>query len=553
MQPRTRALLTLGIPIVVLVLLVAAWAIDSGSAGRVVRNVRLDERDIGRLPEDALVRAISRIAERHRDTAVEIRTTGRTYRSTAGELGLVVDEGATTEAALDVGRTGAAPLRPVSWVASFARPLTAPLEFTVRADQLTAALLALEGEASRVSEPTIVGTPDSVAIKGGVSGFSLDPDDVGDKLVRAAEFDEDPIIIATDPIEREPTVSDAAARMLAFELAGKTSRPLEVTAGFATTEFPPATVRSWLRSRPNRGRLEATLNDDKVLADLQAAFSEVKGEAVSARFDVVGGQVRLIPGKDGFSCCAADAPAKVLKAVVAGASAVEAPLEITEPELTTDEAEALGIKEPVGALTSFQGRPQIKSFTTYHACCESRVRNIQRMADLVRGAVIAPGDTFSINDFVGERTPEKGFVPAGAIFEGELVQEVGGGVSQFSTTLFNAAFFAGLDFGEYQSHSLFFSRYPYGREATMGFPYPDLQIENTTPYGVLIWPTYTPTSITITLFSTQHVVGEQTGQSQAPAGRCTKVTTVRTRTYADGAKKTDEVFATYRPSESVDC
>lgn len=554
-QPRTRALLTLGIPIVVLALLVAAWAIDSGSAGgRVVRNVRLDERDIGGLPEDALVREIGRVAKGHVDTAVEIRTTGRTYRSTAGELGLVVDEEATAEAALDMGRTGAAPLLPLSWVASFARPMSAPLEFTVRADQLTAALLALEGEeATRMSEPTIVGTPDSVAIKGGVSGFSLDPDDVGRKLVQAAELDEDPIAITTDPIEREPTVSDETARELAAELAGKTARPLKVTAGYVTAELPPATVRSWLRSRPGEDGLEATLNEDKVMADLRTTFSEVKGDAVSARFDVVGGQVRIIPGQDGFTCCADDAPAKVLEAIEAGATAMQVPLERSEPELTTAEAEALGIKAPVGALTTFQGRPQLKSFTTYHACCESRVRNIQRMADLVRGAVIAPGDTFSINDFVGERTPEKGFVPAGAIFQGELVQEVGGGVSQFATTLFNAAFFAGLDFGEYQSHSLVFSRYPYGREATMGYPYPDLQIENTTPYGVLLWPTYTATSITVTLFSTQHVVGEQTGQSQAPMGRCTKVTTVRTRTYADGTTKVDEVFATYRPGEGVDC
>jgi vancomycin resistance protein YoaR len=442
----------------------------------------------------------------------------------------------------------------VSWVASFARPLTASLEFTVRADQLTAALLALEGEeASRVSEPTIVGTPGSVAIKGGVSGFSLDPDDVSGKLIKAAELDEDPITIATDPIERHPTISDDEARELAADLAGKTTRPLAVTAGYATAELPPATVRSWLRSRPGPEGLEATLNDEKVMADLQATFSEVKGEPVSARFDVVGGQVRVVPGQDGFTCCAADAPAKVLEAIEAGATTVQVPLDTTEPELTTAEAEELGIKEPVGAVTSFQGRPQIKSFTTYYACCEPRVRNIERMADLVRGAVIPPGETFSINDYVGERTLEKGFVPAGAIFEGKLVQEIGGGVSQFATTLFNAAFFAGLDFGEYQSHSLVFSRYPYGREATMGYPYPDLQLENTTPYGVLIWPTYTPTSITITLYSTQHVVGEQTGQSQAPMGRCTKVTTVRTRTYADGTKKTDEVFATYRPSEGVDC
>src|SRR5690606_41819913 len=64
----------------------------------------------------------------------------------------------------------------------------------------------------------------------------------------------------------------------------------------------------------------------------------------------------------------------------------------------------------------------------------------------------------------------------------DLVPTVGGGVSQFATTLFNAAFFAGFDFLDYQSHSIYFSRYPYGREATISWPAPDLKIQNTTDY-----------------------------------------------------------------------
>ena len=54
-------------------------------------------------------------------------------------------------------------------------------------------------------------------------------------------------------------------------------------------------------------------------------------------------------------------------------------------------------------------------------------------------------------------------------------EAVGGGISQFATTLFNAAFFAGLDIPEYQSHSIYITRYPYGREATLSYPAPDLE------------------------------------------------------------------------------
>ena len=92
-------------------------------------------------------------------------------------------------------------------------------------------------------------------------------------------------------------------------------------------------------------------------------------------------------------------------------------------------------------------------------------------------------------------------------------------MSQFATTMFNAAFFAGLDFGEYQAHSEHFDRYPCGREATMGFPHPDLPWKNDTPYGILIWTSYTDTSVTVTLYSTQYAYGEQTGQTDRPLGQ----------------------------------
>ena len=92
---------------------------------------------------------------------------------------------------------------------------------------------------------------------------------------------------------------------------------------------------------------------------------------------------------------------------------------------------------------------------------------------------------------MGERTPEKGFVTAGAIRDGKHVDEVGGGVSQFATTMFNAAYFAGLQIDESQAHSEYFDRYPRGREATMGFPAPDLRFTNNTPYGIMIWTSYT--------------------------------------------------------------
>ncbi|MDP1807092.1 MAG: VanW family protein, partial [Acidimicrobiales bacterium] len=95
--------------------------------------------------------------------------------------------------------------------------------------------------------------------------------------------------------------------------------------------------------------------------------------------------------------------------------------------------------------------------------------------------------------------------------------------------------------------------YPYGRESTISFPSPDVRIRNNTPYGVLIWPTYTATSITVTMYSTKYVSGEQTNQTREMKGVCTAVTTERTRTYVDGRKTTDRFTGLYSPEEGVKC
>jgi len=224
-----------------------------------------------------------------------------------------------------------------------------------------------------------------------------------------------------------------------------------------------------------------------------------------------------------------------------GPGEVRLPLREVQPERTEEEAQELGIAE------------QVASFQTEHPSGQPRVQNIHHIADLIRGQIIEPGESFSVNDFVGRRTRERGFVSAPVIENGEFSESVGGGISQFATTLFNAAFFGGLDFDEYQSHSIYISRYPYGREATLSFPKPDLKIKNPTPYGVLIWPTYTGTTIRVSLYSTKYVTAEQTGQTKGPRGNCTRVRTERTRTYQDGRAEVDHVFATYRPGEGVNC
>lgn len=555
-RPRPRTLLGIGIPVLVVLLFLGAWALDaSAAADGSLRNVELAGRDVGGLTEAEVEDVVADLAADLAETPVEIDTGGRTLTSTAAELGLAVVQGATVDAVLDRGREPPAAVRPLRWARSFLSPLEVDPELGIRRDQLTLVLAALEGDDARQPvEPSIIASPDAVRVQSGEAGEALDPDTVAEALLDAAAAGEDPITVNVEPEQRAPQVTDEEARALAEEAQAVTSAPFTATVAGTQATFDVPEQRSWLASEVTGTGIELTFDEEAIATALRDRVGSLgEDEPQDARFTVEGGAVRITPSVVGRVCCAPEAPGQIADAIREGLSSVEVQPELREPELTTEEAEALGIREPVGTTTEWNGQPQVRSFTTYHPCCAARVTNIHRIADLVRGALVLPGETFSVNGHVGQRTREKGFVSAGAIANGVHVDEVGGGVSQFATTLFNAAFFAGLPFGEYQAHSEHFSRYPFGREATMGWEHPDLQFTNDTPYGILVWTSYTDTSITVTLYSTQHRYGEQTGQSTGRSGRCTTVTTQRTIHHPDGSTTTDTVSARYRDPGATSC
>jgi vancomycin resistance protein YoaR len=120
----------------------------------------------------------------------------------------------------------------------------------------------------------------------------------------------------------------------------------------------------------------------------------------------------------------------------------------------------------------------VGTFTTPFECCQPCVTNIRRAAQLLDGTVIQPGGSFSMNRALGPRTRSRGFVAAPMISAGLLVDSVGGGISQVATTLYNAAFCAGLRLVAHTPHSFYISRYPMGREATISWGGPELVFQN---------------------------------------------------------------------------
>lgn len=551
-RPRLRLVLGITIPVLAIVLLLAAWSIDSSSAsGKVPRNTTLAGRDISKFGEDDLAATVADVGSEYATTAVQVRTADKTYKVPAEQLGLKLDEEATVQAALELDQHKSLVSRPLTWASSFLDERTVPLKFMLDQAQLQAGLEKLGGNA-KPTEPTVVATAEGFGIVSGTDGTTIDATGLGDQLLKQARTGELPLVVNADSVAEKPAVSDDAAKALATKLTTGTAKGLKVTSGTTTATIPADTVRSWLGSKITEHQIAATLDADKAVADLTSSLPQPT-KAKAASITLVNGTPTITPSVDGSKCCAADTPARVLAAVNGGTGAVAIALEVDKPKFNTEAAQKLGIKEPVGTTTEWKGVQQVKSFTTYHDCCAPRVTNIHRIADIVRGTLVKPGETFSINGTVGQRTTEKGFVTAGAIADGEHVDEVGGGVSQFATTMFNAAFFAGLPIEKYQAHSEHFDRYPFGREATMGFPNPDMAWKNNTPYGIMIWTSYTDTSLTITLYSTQYAWGEQTGQTTGRSGSCTTVHTVRTIHYEDGRTGTDSFGARYRDEGHTSC
>ena len=533
-SPWKRAVIgVLVAPLLLLGIATIAWAIDTRASDRAVaRGVELAGTDIGGFDRDRLVREVDRLTSQMPATAVRIETDDIALDTTAGDLGVSVDADRTIDAALSIGHRDPGPLGPLRWVKSavFGRPLT--LALAVDRARAEATIERLEGDRrTDVVEPSLDARVEGVALKPGRPGRALSIDKVLAELPGNITSISEPIEVRTERITTAPTLLDAEVAALAKRATDVTASALEVKATDASTSLDSKQLRPGF-SVTNDGGRPALRLDPALVVKLLSTASPAAANPTGVKFDIVGGTPIPVAGHDARVCCGENAPDQVVQALLDGRKSVE----VTARTMTAAEgvtwANGLGVKEITG------------QFTTKHPCCQPRVTNIHRISDLARGALIAPGVTFSVNDYIGRRTKEKGFVSAPVIDEGKFSEDFGGGVSQFGTTTFNAAFFAGLDIPEHKAHSIYISRYPFGREATLAYPSVDLKIRNTTPYGVVIWPSYTGTSLTVQMWSTKFAVGAQTGSNKTSG--CGPVKITRTRTYvADGHTSKDWFTANY--------
>lgn len=302
----------------------------------------------------------------------------------------------------------------------------------------------------------------------------------------------------TKPTVGEDGVESALAGFAKSAMEGPVR--LNVSPGNYVIDLQPEVYQTALRLTVENGALQPIIDPEILSEPLAKATKQIGSPAQDARIVIKNNKPVIIDGVPGRGINAEELATKLIGPLALSSSARVLDLEIkdVDPLFSTKDAQDLKIVE------------KVSTFTTYYPPTTYRDINQGRAAELITGTILKPGEEFSLNQTVGERRPDRGFVKGGVIEGGKFSTAYGGGVSQVATTTYNAAFFAGLEFLQFKAHSVYISRYPMGREATVNWPNVDLRFKNNTPYGILITAKRVPSAgrsrgeLTVSMWSTKY-------------------------------------------------
>lgn len=375
--------------------------------------------------------------------------------------------------------------------------LDQPLVFRVDRGRLTAAV----SEAARaldqpVQEGSITFIGGKAKTVGSMAGYHVEVPATTDAVASAWPGRQDvPAVTRTTQPKVSPGEILRAARELAIPAM---SGPVKVAVASLPSsrlilqprQFAPALSVTADRT----GRLGLNLDAPRLVAVIRGAAPaklRIERTPVDATVRLVAGMARVVPAVPGMKIDQSSLPAAFLAAL--GSSTRTATIRVAPipPRVTTAMAKG------------WQVKGMMSTFTTHFPDNPPRTNNIRIAVAKLNDTLVPAGGRFSLNATLGERTPAKGYRRAPVIYSGRLVTDYGGGVSQVSTTTFNAAFFAGVRIDQHTPHSFYISRYPEGREATLSWPGVDQVWTNDTGAGILIKAAVSGNDITVTFLGSR--------------------------------------------------
>jgi vancomycin resistance protein YoaR len=454
----------------------------AGSKDELAGGTRVAGVDVGGLTAARATKLLEARAARVANVPVTFTAAGRRFRLTARELGVVADWRGAVDAALKQGGG-------VGIVRGYRR-LSLELFGQDRAPAVRVYGAAVSYELGRIARAVDVPRRDArlvrrglhITIAGGATGRSLDRATARAQIVRAlASFSRAPVSLPVAAVA--PRVTIAALVPAQQRASTIVSAPVRASARGVTLRIPRWRLATILDLQTLRFRGPVA---DRFFARLARRLDKAPRDA---GFAVSGSAVHVVPARPGVALDVPRAAAAMLAAAARPtARAAALPMLAVAPKRSTRAAEAMGITGVVG------------SYETFYGGDPNRIHNVQLVAHLIDGTLIAPGATFSFNGTTGERSAQKGFLEAPVIVNGELQTGLGGGVCQVSTTVFNAAYVAGLPITARTNHALYISHYPLGRDATVDYPDIDLKFVNDTRRWLLLRTWVGSSSLTVGLY-----------------------------------------------------
>ncbi|WP_380166101.1 VanW family protein [Jannaschia sp. R86511] len=302
-----------------------------------------------------------------------------------------------------------------------------------------------------------------------------------------------PVPLPADTVPVEVGQDDVDAALALAQAA--TAEDLVIVVGDREVGLTPQQFGPTLAMDPDDdGTLALGVDAEALRTAALAEDPELEAEPVDADIVLADGSPSVVEGQEGRSLPVEGLGAAALTALgPEGDRRAVVEDAVVEPEFSTADAEALGVVEVVSTFT-----------TQYPTDNAPRTNNLRVASEAINGTLLEPGDVFDLNEVLGERTTAKGYQAAGVISNGVFTEGVGGGVSQVSTTTYNAAFFAGLEVLDFKPHSYYISRYPVGRESTLNFDPPvDMRFRNDTDTGILVQAGVGGGDITVTFWGTK--------------------------------------------------
>lgn len=302
-----------------------------------------------------------------------------------------------------------------------------------------------------------------------------------------AEVDEAAL---ADIVREEVTQVKSGLMTSGVEIKGDT---LEVVKGASAVEIDESELMSLVKTAledMKYGPLDYEVEvNASVELDIDELYNSICCEAKDAYYDKE--KKEVVESVTGVDFNKAEAQ-KLWDAAELGET-VEIPLELTEPERTTEYVESRLFADDLGETVT----------TSLAGSTQNRITNVQLAAASIDGIILAPGEQFSYNDALGERTTERGYKAAGAYSGGQVVQEVGGGICQVSSTLYYAALLANLQIDVRTCHYFPVGYLPAGLDATVSWGGPEFKFTNNRNWPIKIEASVDTAKNTVSV----HIVG----------------------------------------------